>query len=65
MMSEIFNLRDFSNELGIIRCAYVDCCPGGGDGRVALVNIDGVNGVTIDLADIEISCQTRCTVRNK
>lgn len=65
MTSEIFNLRDFPNELGIIRCAYIDCCPGEGDGRVALVDIDGVDGVTIDFADIEISCQTRYTVRNK
>lgn len=58
MASEIFDLRDISDELGIFRRAYIDCCPGGGDGGVALVDINGVDGVSINLADIEISCQT-------
>lgn len=43
MMSEIFDLWDISDELGVFRRAYVDCCPGGSDTRVALVDIDGVD----------------------
>lgn len=58
MASEIFDLRDFSNELGVVRCAYVDCCSGGSDGRVVLVDIDGVDRVAVDLADIKIPCET-------
>lgn len=58
MAGEIFDLWDISDKLRVFRCAYIDRCPGGDDGGFAMVNIDGVDGVSIDLADIEISCQT-------
>lgn len=58
MASEIFDLRDISDKLRVFRRAYIDSCPGGSNRGVALVNIDGMDGVSVDLADIEISCQT-------
>lgn len=58
MASEIFDLRDISDKLRVFRRAYIDRCPGGSNRGVALVNIDGMDGVSVDLADIEISCQT-------
>lgn len=55
MSTEVFDFRDFFDELRVIWSAYINSCLDRRNGWVALVDVDGMDGVAIDFTDVKVS----------
>lgn len=55
MSTEVLDLWDLFDELRVIRCAYIDSCLYGWDDWVTLVDVNSVDRVAVDFADVEVS----------